>query len=254
MKNKKLLDLIGDIDDQHIIEAEPLTKQTIKPKKRILLIAAVPIVAMVAIVFIVFMPLFNNDREFTLEQSHGITVKEINDPPNISTSADIEWLSEEELFSKNHHGFTMVAFEGTVDQIQNIVIDFGETKDYYAIASISVTDVLSGAIMEGELIDVLLPNPINTDVNVSETTYSSQIRVGQKGIFMPVEYNEHAIYEIGNRKLVLQELAPYGFMDGERWIVLQINDGLIYNKEAYPSLTPAQNLSQIKEIIKAKLN
>jgi len=29
---------------------------------------------------------------------------------------------------------------------------------------------------------------------------------------------------------------------------------LIYNKEAYPSLTPAQNLSEMKEIIKAKLN
>ena len=174
MKNKKLLDLIGDIDDQYIIEAEQSTKRAPKLKKRIMLIATVPIVAMVAIVFIVFMPLFNNDKEFTLEQSHGITVKEINDPPNTSTSADIEWLSEEELFSKNYHGFTMVAFEGTVDQIQNIVID---SKDYYAIASISVTDVLSGAITEGELVDVLLPNPINTDVNVSETTYSSQIRI-----------------------------------------------------------------------------
>lgn len=254
MKNKKLLDLIGDIDDQHIIEAEPLTKQTIKSKKRILFIATVPIVAMVVIVFIVFMPLLNNNKKFTLEQSHGVTVKEINAPSNISIVTNIEWLSEEELFSKNHHGFTMVAFEGMVDQIQNIVIDFGETKDYYAIASISVTDVLSGDITEGELIDVLLPNQINTDVNVSETTYSSQIRVGQKGIFMPIEYNEHAIYEIENGKLVLQELAPYGFMDGERWIVLQTNDGLIYDKEAYPSLTPAQNLSEIKEIIKAKLN
>ena len=254
MKNKKLLDLIGDIDNQHIIEAEPLTKQSIQAKKRILLIAAVPIVTMVAIVLFVFMPLFKNDREFTLEQSHGITVKEINDPPNISTLADTEWLSEEELFSKNHHGFTMVAFEGTIDQIQNIVINFGEMKDYYAIASISVTDVLSGETIEGEFVDVLLPNPINTDVSASETTYSSQIRVGQKGIFMPIEYNEHATYEIENSKLVLQELAPYGFMDGERWIFLQTNDGLIYNKEAYPSITPAQNLSQIKEIIKAKLN
>lgn len=251
MKNKKLLDLIGDIDDQYIIEAEPLTKQAYKSKKRILLIATVPIVAMVAIVFIVFMPLFNNDKEFTLEQSHGITVKEINDPPNTSTSADIEWLSEEELFSKNHHGFTMVAFEGTVDQIQNIVID---SKDYYAIASISVTDVLSGDITEGELVDVLLPNPINTDVNVSETTYSSQIRVGQKGVFMPIEYNERAIYETGGSKLVLRELAPYGLMDGERWIFLQTNEGLIYNEEAYPSLAPSQNLTEMKEIIKSKLN
>lgn len=254
MKNKKLLDLIGDIDDQHIIEAELSTERAPRLKKRIMLIATVPIVAMLAIVFIVVMPFFNNDKEFTLEQSHGITVKEINDPPNISTVTDIEWLSEEELFSKNHHGFTMVAFEGTVDQIQNIVIDFGETKDYYAIASISVTDVLSGEIIEGELVDVLLPNPINTDVSVSETTYSSQIRLGQKGIFMPIEYNERAIYEIGNGKLILQELASYGFMDGERWIFLQITDGLIYNEEAYPSLAPAQNLVEMKEIIKEKLD
>src|SRR5690625_943979 len=120
MKNKKLLDLIGDIDDQYIIEAEPSTERAPKQKKRIMLIAAVPIVAMLAIVLIIIIPFFNNDKEFTLEQSHGITVKEINDPPNISTDTDLEWLSEEELFSKIHHGFTMVAFEGTVDQIQNI--------------------------------------------------------------------------------------------------------------------------------------
>lgn len=254
MKNKKLLDLIGDIDDQHIIEGERSTERAPKLKKRIKLIATVPIVAILAIVFIVVMPLFNNDKEFTLEQSNGITVKEINDPPNILTSTDIEWLSEEELFSKNHYDFTMVAFEGIVDQIKNIVIDFGETKDYRAIASISVTDVLSGEMIEGELVDVLLPNPINTDVSVSETTYSSQIRVGQKGVFMPIEYNERAIYETGGSKLVLRELAPYGLMDGERWIFLQTNEGLIYNEEAYPSLAPSQNLTEMKEIIKSKLN
>lgn len=254
MKNKKLLDLIGDIDDQHIIEAEPLTDRAPKLKKHIIPIATVPIIAMLAIVLIIMMPFFKNDKEFKLEQSRGISVREINDPPNISTVADIEWLSEEELFSKNHHGFTMVAFEGTVDQIKNIVIDFGETKDYYAIASIKVTDGLSGEIIGGELVDVLLPNPINTNVSVSETTYSSQIRLGQKGIFMPIEYNERSIYEIGNRRLVLQELATYGLMDGERWIFLQTTDGLVYNEEAYPSLAPAQNLAEVKEIIKEKLD
>lgn len=254
MKNKKLLDLIGDIDDQYIIEAERSIERAPKIKKRIMLIATVPIIAMITIILMIVMPFFNNDTELTLDQSHGITVKEINDPPSISTAADLVWLSEEELFSKSQHGFTMVAFEGTVDQIQNIVIDFGKTKDYYAIASINVTDVLSGEI-EGEMVDILLPNPINTNVGVSsETTYSSQIRQGQKGIFMPIEYNERAIYEMGNSKLFLQELAPYGLMDGERWIFLQTNDGLIYNEEAYPSLAPAQNLAEMKEIIQAKLD
>jgi len=208
MNNKKLLDLIGDIDDQHIIEAERSTDRAPNMKKRIMLIATVPIVAMLTIMLMIVMPFFNNDKELTLDQSHGITVKEINDPPNISTAADLGWLSEEELFSKSQHGFTMVTFEGTVDHIQNIVIDFGETKDYYAIASINVTDILSGEIIEGEMVDILLPNPIHTNVSVSETTYSSQIRQGQKGIFMPIEYNEHATYAIGNSKLFLQELSP----------------------------------------------
>ncbi len=254
MKSKKLLDLIGNIDDQHIIEAEPSAVGTPKLKKSIMLIATMPIVAILTIVLIITMPFFTNGNELTLEQSHDVTVKEINDPPNISTSADLEWLSEEELFSKYQHGFTMVAFEGTVDQIQNIVIDFGETKDYRAIASINVSNVLSGEIIEGEMVDILLPNPINTDVSKSETTYSSQIRQGQKGIFMPIEYNERAIYETGGSKLVLQELAPFGLMDGERWIFLQTTDGLIYNEAAYPSLASAQNLEEMKEIIKGKLN
>lgn len=254
MKKKKLLDLIGDIDDQYILEAEPLSKQATPSKKRILLIAAVPSLALLLIVFVVLMPLFSKDKEITLEHSQGITVKEIKDPPSMSSSADIEWLSEEELFSKSHHGFSMLVFEGRVDHIQNLVIDFGETKEYYAIATLDVKEVLRGDIKEGDFVDVLLPNPILSDIRVSETTYSSQIRVGQIGIFMPIEYNEHATYEIENKKLVLQELAPYGFMDGERWMVLETKDGLIYNKEAYPSLTAAQNLSEMKEIIKAKLD
>lgn len=254
MKNKKLLNIIGDIDDQYIIEAEPLTEKVAKLKKRILFIVVVPIVAALTIIFVVVIPLFNNEGDFTLDQSHGITVKEINAPPNIATSTDIAWLSEEELFSKNQYGFNMVAFEGKVYHIQNIVIDFGEMKDYYAIASINVTDVLSGEVIEGELVDVLLPNPINTNVSVSETTYSSQIRVGQKGIFMPIEYSEDAIYKMENGKLVLKELAPYGLMDGDRWVFLQINDELIYNEAAYPSLASARNLAEMKEIIKAKLN
>lgn len=254
MNNKKLLDLIGDIDDDYIIEAEPLIKRVPQSKKRIIFIAAVPVAAMVTILFIIFMPFFNSGKEFTLEQSDGVTVKEINNPPNMSSESDIKWLSEEELFSQNQYGYTMIAFEGTVDHIQNIVIDFGETKDYLAIATISVTDVLSGKISEGHHIDVLLPNPINTNVSVSETTYSSQIRTGQTGIFMPIEYNERAIYEVEDRTLFLQDLAPYGLMDGEYWLVLQTQDGLLYNEAAYPSFAPAQNLTEIKEIIKEKLD
>lgn len=256
MKQRKLLDLIGDIKDTHIAEAEPDNKQTVpskKGKKDKIFLIVMPIVALVGALLLFISPLMKPNQPLTLENSQGVSVKEINTLPDFSSKGDLIWLSEEELFQRHHFGLEMVAFEGTITETQNIVVNFGRTKDYYAIASIEVSDVLRGNLSEGDIISVLLPNPIQTNVGVSETTYSSQIRTGQKGIFMPVTYDEHATIEMDNKVLVKQDLAPYGFLDGERWMILQTDEGMIYNEEAYPSLAPAQTLSEMKEILKNKL-
>src|SRR5699024_7151877 len=118
---------------------------------------------------------------------------------------------------------------------------------------IYVSDVLRGDVEEGTMVDVLLPGPVDSNVNVSETTISSQVAVGQRGVFMPALYNENTTHEQSGNVLFLLDLAQYGFLDGERWMFLQSSEGLIYNKEAYPSLENTKDLDEAKEVIKSKI-
>lgn len=255
MKSKKLLHLLGDIDDKFIAEAEP-SEAAPKGKKSMIYMAAASIVAVIMLTIMI--PLFNTGTKLTLEHSEGVTVKEIKNPSGISSSDDLQIMTEKEAFQKTHDGRDMLIFEGTVEETRNIVVDYGSFKDYYAIATIAVTDSILGKINPGETIDVLLPGPIygkfkHRPGESADTTYSSQIRTGQKGIFMPIAYDETTIIDMDGHKLALLDLAPYGLMDGEQWIFLETKDGLIFNEQAYPSFTEAKDLTEVKAIIQEKL-
>lgn len=255
MKNKKLLHLLGDIDDKFIAEAEP-SKAGPKSKKYKIYMAAASIVAVIMLAIMI--PLFNTGTKLTLEHSEGVTVKEIKNPPGISTSDDLEIMTEKEAFQKTQDGLDMLIFEGIVEETRNIVVDYGSFKDYYAIATIAVTDSILGEVNPDESVDVLLPGPIygkfkHRPGESEDTTYSSQIRTGQKGIFMPVTYDETTIIDMDGHKLALLDLAPYGLMDGEQWIFLETEDGLIFNEQANPSFTKAKDLTEVKAIIQEKL-
>ncbi len=257
MKNRKLMNIIGDIDDKYIIEAEPTQKEKhtkIINRKPVFILKFAPILACLALILVISIPYLNSGSDdFVLELSNGVKVKYVDNPPAVVSQGDIEWLTEAELFGEKYGDWKIVAFEGTVKDIRNIVCDYNGSKDYRAIANINVSEVLRGDIEEGTIVKVLLPGPIGTDVNVSETSISSQIAVGARGVFMPIEYNENSIREENGNELVLLELSEYGLLDGERWIFLESPKGLIFNKEAYPSLAIAEDLKELKEIVATKL-
>lgn len=257
MKNKKLLNIIGDIDDKYIIEAEPREEKEhtkIISKKPIFYFKFAAILASLALIVTISIPFLNSDNgKLPLELSKGVNVRYVESPPAVSSIGDIEWLMETELFGEKYADLKIVAFEGIVDDIRNLEFDYDGSKDYRAIAYINVTDVIRGDLEEGKTVKILLPGPVDTNIQVSETSISSQMVVGKKGIFMPITYNENSIREENGKELVLLDLAEYGLADGERWVFLESDKGLIFNKEAYPSLTNAGNLEEIKEILRSKL-
>lgn len=257
MKNRKLLNVIGDIDDKYIIEAEPREEKEyieIISKKPRFYFKFAAILASLALIVTISIPFLNsNNGDFPLELSKGVKVRHVENPPAVGSSGDIEWLTETELFGEKYADLKIVAFEGIVDDIINIECDYDGSKDYRAIAYINVTDVLRGDIARGSTVKILLPGPIDTNILVSETSVSSQMMVGGKGIFMPITYNENSIREENGKELVLLELAEYGLADGERWVFLESSKGLMFNKEAYPSLAHAVDLEEIKEIVRSKL-
>ena len=64
-----------------------------------------------------------------------------------------------------------------------------------------------------------MPVPAGTDVQITDTGTSSQLTAGTTGIFMPVKYDETSIREENGKTLALLDLADYGLLDGERWMV-----------------------------------
>ncbi len=200
-------------------------------------------------------PLFSGGESFGLERSQGVKVDYVYRlRPPTTPKGDLMVLTEEELFAGTFQGYELVAFEGTIKRVRNIVCDYSGTKDYRAIASIEVQEVLRGKMTAGTTVTVLLPGPVDEEgLWIEDTGISSQMTAGTRGIFMPIKYDETSIHEENDSKLALLDLAEYGLLDGERWAFLETAAGLTYCTWAYPSLAGTKNLEEVKAIILPKL-
>ena len=217
--------------------------------KRLATIAACLVFAIaVAIPF-----LNKGSGDFDLKLSNGVKVKYVDKAPTIQNEYSLVGLSEDELFASNFNSYEIIAFEGTVKEVRNIVCDYNGRKDYRAIATIEVSDVLRGSLEVGKTVTILLPAPVGTDFKVEDTSVSSQITEGTTGIFTPIKYDETAIREENGKTLALLDLAEYGLPDGVRWMFIETAEGLVYDRNAYPSFDKAKDLKDVKEIVILKI-
>ena len=180
--------------------------------------------------------------------SHGssnVTIQ-YTDPPVFSASKDeLIYLTEEEIFTH----FELAIFKGIITDIQNIQLDFSGIKEYRALAQIQIEAVYHGNCEAGETVTVLLHCPISTDVWVGDTDIISALEVGIRGIFMPTAYSEHSYWEQNGATLFMKDLVDYGFADGQRYAFLETKHGLLYAKEAFPSMTKATTLDAVEQYI-----
>jgi hypothetical protein len=213
-----------------------------------------PIAACLVLVIAIAISFQNNGgRDFHLKLSNGVIVNYVDNPPSIANKSVLVGLSEDELFAKDFNLYEIMAFEGTVVEVRNIVCDYNGNKDYRAIATIEASEVLRGNLEVGNTVTVLLPAPVGTSLKVEDSGLSSQITAGTKGIFMPIKYNETSIREENGMSLALLDLAEFGFPDGERWMFIETASGLMYNKGAYPSFATAKDLKDVRNIVLSKI-
>ncbi len=213
-----------------------------------------PIATCFVLAIVIAILFLNNDSgDFDLRLSSGVKINYLDTPPTIANKSQLMWLTEDELFALNFNSYEIIAFEGTVKEVRNIVCDYDGSKDYRAIAAIEVNEVLRGKLEEGDTVTVLLPAPVGTDLKAEDTSISSQITAGITGIFMPIKHDETSIREENGKTLALLDLAQYGFPDGERWMFIETANGLLYNKGAYPSFAKAEALKDVKEIVLSKI-
>lgn len=217
---------------------------TMKRKNKRLYTAFTAVVC--TLVLMITIPMFKGNSDFELPNSVGnVSVKYMGKAPSISTTGDLIWLTEKELFNE----YNTNIFMGKIEDIKNIKIDFNGSIEYRAIAEIKIDKIYRGNGTVGETVSVLLPCPIDTNVWVEDTGVVSSMRVGMTGIFMPIKYDESSYREENGTKIYWQDIAGYGFMDGERYAFLNTDNGLVFAKDAYKSIASATSLEEIEQFI-----
>ncbi|MCL2002515.1 MAG: hypothetical protein FWG72_00730 [Oscillospiraceae bacterium] len=204
--------------------------------------------ACLIVVAAVAIPLLNGGGEFDLARSAGVKVRPAANPPG-GTVFSLAYLTEAELFAPEWRGMEIAAFEGLVQEVENIVIDYNGEKDYRAIVSIEVVEVFRGSVEAGSVVRVLLPAPVGGDVRRTDTSVSSQMTVGTRGIFMPMKYNETTYSEQNGGTLFLLDIAEYGLGDGERWAFLDKPDGPVFARYAYEGAADAADMDDIRRYV-----
>lgn len=241
MKKEDLFESIGAADN------ELLSRSERKIKNNRLWLKWGAAAACIALAAVIGITIWNSQTgKINLSgASHNVSVKYINKAPDKSISPDLESLTEEELFTK----FNTDIFRGTVTKISNVVINYNGDKEYHAIAEVQIEKVFRGNCTENEMVTVLLPCPIDADIWVEDTETVSAMKEGTHGIFMVTLYSETSFMERNGAKLMLRDIADYGFPDGSRYAFLQTENGLRFSKYAYKSIANARSLDQIEEYI-----
>ncbi len=258
MKNKQIIDSWNKVNPDSTADERMLASilarnhygKTVKKKW------LAPSAASLVLVIAITIPFLNNGSgDFDLKLSDsGIKVNYTDKVLSENQSSELVYLTEHELLSGSIDQYKVVVFEGTIKSVANIKLDFGKTEFYRAIAQIEVTEAIRGDLAVGYVISVLLPNPIDSNTQVTDTLVTSQMSAGTKGIFMPMLYDVTSIYSTNEKTLYLIEIAEAGFSDGQRWAFLETQNGLLYANDAYPSFSDVESLEDVKEIILSKFN
>lgn len=241
--NKKTLELLS-------IRTQNNDNWIKKTKRPSIKYYAVALVASIMLIMLII-PKQNN---YVIELPNAIgnvKARYVDHFPNIHSSSDLIWLTEEEIF----HEYNTSIFSGEVVDLKNIVIEMGSrNKNYRAIASIKIIESYRGNEAIGDIVNVLLPTPINTHTWVEDTKVISKIKMGTNGIFMPYKYDHNSIWSENNSTLYLMDIAEYGLLDGERFAFLQTENGIAYADFAYESIPKHPTMDQIKKYVHKMIN
>ena len=183
------------------------------------------------------------------ENSAHVTARYIEKAPPVASSGDLIYLTEDELFT---HWNTAI-FKGTVEEIRNIELNFNGEKVYRAVASIQVEATYRGPCSPGDTVSVLLPCPIGGEIWVEDTEIVSAMQVGTTGIFMPVIYTGDSVWEQNGARLVQTDIADFGFADGRGYAFLEGEEGLLFDRDCYPSIAAATTLDEVEAFIQDKI-
>lgn len=238
MKQEEFFELLADLDERYIVEAEEPIKSTRKNRKNLLF--AVSLVAAACLCLFIF-----QGRSIELSHSKGVRASYATFVPSIGVDACLVYLTEEEIFKENSDAI----FKGTVTKLDNIRLSFNGDTMYRALVEVQVEKAYRGTCSEGETVRMLLPGAVSETSHNSIMDTLGELEVGMTGIFMPRAYGIDSVYQSNGATLYLGELAPYGFGDGIRFAFLETEEGLVFDRSAYVGAKDAMTLEEIEAYI-----
>lgn len=246
---KSTIDNIKISDDFNENTLEFLSKKGVNNKRKKIWFLknkyCFPLIAACILFIFVLYPILTNNS-IPLKNSIGnVSVKYVNEFPKFAINYDLVFLSEEAIFSK----YNTSIFKGELIDIKNIKINIENSSNYNSIAKIKLIESYRGNEKPGDIIEVLIPCPIDSKVWVEDTGVISKARIGTVGIFMPLKYDETSIWKENNTTLYLRDICQYGFLDGERFAFLETNNGISYGDFAYESIPKNPTLEDIKKYV-----
>ena len=239
-----------------------------KTKKFVGWKAIAPVAACLIIAAVVFAA-FTSDNNgntpagpaiFLAQSTNGVNASITREYFDYSTSFNVlASMTEDELINK----YSDAIFEGTILDMYNLKVTMAEEDEmYYGYAVIKVDDVIHGDLLMNESgeVKVMLPGPVMGGESVDkiswveDTDITSQFAAGQKGIFIVTAMNDEYDYrEVYGEKFFYRDLADYRFADGTRCAFIDTNDSVLFDRSAYPTISNAVYLSEVKEFIIWKL-
>ena len=243
MNPKKFSEAMSKIDSKYIDEAIRYKKSG-KKHNYIRWAASAACLALIIAVTASIAARTQNQIKLS-DNSSNVTVCYTSSPIYMQSSSSLIFLTEEELFTH----FNTAIFKGRIRNLNNIELNFNGDKNYRAIAEIEVETVYRGSCDIGDKVSVLLPCPIMEDYWVEDTDTVSVMQAGMTGIFMPIVYDDTSVREQNGARLALKDIADYGFADGVRYAFLETQNGLVFSRSSYESISDATTLDEIENYI-----
>lgn len=232
------------------LQGEQVYKKITIGKRKKFYYALVPCLFLIFVVPGIWLLLSANSK-LHLVHSKGVSVRYINNPPDININYELIELTPEEIFRE----WSDAAFRGTIKEIENIKVSFGLSRsNYWSIATIQVEEAYAGEVTAGDYVEILLPCPIQEDIWVEDTEVVSSMRVGMEGIFLPMKYDASSVHIENGKTLYKAEICEYGFPDGIRFAFLEAEDNLLYSDWAFDINPKPKKLDDIEEYVRSMLN
>ena len=174
-----------------------------------------------------------------------------NDLESVQSASCLVWLSPEEILDQGND-----IFRGVVTKLQ-VYHATGKINQYFTVATVEVTDSIRGMQQNGEVCRIYMPIAKVDDKIVVNSVSGDldKLEVGSSAIFMPKTATEST--GLGKKDLgewlCYADFADYYFSEGIRYLFVETENGVSYEKSVYEIPGEKVTLDDVAEYLRKML-